>query len=196
MEQRIYHGNLSIDDIARAIISHFNRGNYRVQEFVDQGKSVVQIATSQMSRSGGMTSLTISMEQVEDGASIHIGAQDWMGTAASIGQTAFSLFLNPISILGRLDDIAQDIENLQLTNEVWKVIDETAAERHATFQLSERLSRLACSYCGTANPVGQSNCLACGAPLGEEQPITCTKCGFVMHRSDRVCQNCGQPLGN
>jgi DNA-directed RNA polymerase subunit RPC12/RpoP len=194
MEQRIYHGILSIDDLTRAVVGHFNRGNYRVQDFCNQGGSVIQIATSRGASSGGATSLTISMEKVTDGISIKMGSQNWLGTAASIGQTAFSVFLNPWNLINRLDDIAQDIENVQLTAEVWNVIEETARERNSNFQLSERLKRITCSYCGSANPVGESNCVACGAPLGQEHPTTCPYCGFVVRQTDQICPNCSKSL--
>jgi DNA-directed RNA polymerase subunit RPC12/RpoP len=70
-------------------------------------------------------------------------------------------------LLGRLDDIAQDIESLQLSEDIWKAIDNFANLKGATFELSERLRRIVCEYCNTANPVGEPSCIACGAPLGE-----------------------------
>ena len=51
-----------------------------------------------------------------------MGQQTWLGVAASLGQTAFWTWLNPWNIINRIDDIAQDIENLQLSEKVWKTV--------------------------------------------------------------------------
>jgi hypothetical protein len=194
MDQRIYHGQISPGTVASELIAHFNRGNYRVQQVVSGGDLAVQIATGRQPISGGQTALTVSIRQVADGLCVQVGNQAWYGVAASIGMTAISALLNPWSLLGRLDDIAQDVENLQLVDEVWSVIDGTARSAGTGFALSDRLRRVVCAYCGTANPVDGSNCVACGAPLGGAQPGTCPKCGFVVHAGESTCPNCGKPL--
>jgi RNA polymerase subunit RPABC4/transcription elongation factor Spt4 len=53
---------------------------------------------------------------------------------------------------------------------------------------------VACEYCGTANPVGEGACIACGAPLGKLQPNTCSNCGFVIQPGELTCPNCGSIL--
>lgn len=194
MEERIYHGQIKPQDLARDLIAHFNRGNLRAQQIGEGEKIAVQIATSQMARSGGHTALTINIQGVEDGISVRLGQQAWFGVAASLGMTALAALRNPLSLLGRLDDLAQDIESLQLSEEIWRVIDNTARSLGSALELSERLKRVVCSYCDTANPVGEPNCIACGAPLGSAQPQTCKNCGFVVKKAERVCPNCGKPL--
>ncbi len=191
---RIFHGNLTPDDIARALVARFNRGNLRAQQLGSGNKVIVQIGTSQMSHSGGETAMSVNMLKADDGVSVQIGQQAWLGVAASLGQTALAAFLNPFNLLGRLDDLAQDIESLQMTDEVWKTIEETARGANATFELSERLRRLVCEYCHTANPVGEPSCIACGAPLGDIQPRTCLNCGFVVRSNETICPNCHKPL--
>ena len=151
----------------------------------------VQIATAQQRISGGATALTVSLKAVEDGVSVSIGQQAWIGIAASLGKTALSAIKNPFSLIGRLDDLAQDIESLQMSEVVWKILDQTARNLGATLELSERLRRIVCEYCLAANPVGQSTCLACGAPLGEQQPRSCQRCGYVMNQNILTCPNCG-----
>lgn len=190
MNQRIYHGQVTPEDFARSLVAHFNRGNLRVQQVGEGNQLAVQIASTSRPASGGQTALSINLQKVEDGVSIQVGNQAWLGVAASMGMTALSALRNPFSLLGRLDDLAQDIENIQLTDEVWSVIDGTARAVGANHELSERLRRLVCSYCSTANLVGSANCIACGAPLGNEQPFTCVKCGFVVKKEDRFCPNC------
>ena len=194
MEPRIYHGQLTPREIALALMAEFDLGDYRAQMVGEGEKIAVQIATHEYPTSGGKTALTISMQSVEDGVSVQIGKQAWLGVAASLGMTALSALRNPWLLLSRLDDLAQDIENLQLSDQVWRVIENTARAANASFELSERLRRLVCEYCLVPNPVGEANCLACGAPLGKVQPRTCSQCGFVVQSAEAVCPNCGYKL--
>jgi hypothetical protein len=194
MDRRIFHGNIKPNDMAQALLAEFNRGNLVAQAIGQSGKLAIQIATRMGAQSGGQTALTVSIQSAEDGIMVEIGQQAWLGVAASLGQTALSALRNPFSLLGRLDDLAQDIENMQLNEHVWKVIDSVVAATGASHELSERLRRVVCDYCFTANPVGESSCIACGAPLGMVQPITCSNCGFVVSSSETVCPNCHKSL--
>jgi len=194
MERRVFHGLISPTDVARALVAHFNRANLAAQQLGEGKNIIVQIASRQRPISGGQTALSVQISEAEDGVIVQLGKQTWFGVAASLGVTALSLFRNPFSLIGRLDDLAQDIENLQLTEEVWGVVENVARMRGATFELSERLRRLVCAYCSTANPVGEPSCIACGAPLGKMQPFTCKNCGFVINKSESTCPNCGQKL--
>jgi hypothetical protein len=194
MDRRIYHGNITPSDFAHALLAEFNRGNLHAQAMGTKENLAVQIATHRGSRSGGHTALTIRIQAVEDGVMVEIGQQEWLGVAASIGQTAFSALRNPINLLHRLDDIAQDLENMQLVEKVWKVIGRTVTGLGASYQLSERLSRITCGYCGTSNQLGEGNCCACGAPMGAEHPTTCSRCGFAVSPEEKTCPNCNQSL--
>ncbi len=194
MDRRIFHGNIKPNDIAHALMAEFNRGNLRAQVLGTQDKMAVQIATRVGAMSGGQTALTINIQTVEDGVMVEMGQQAWLGVAASLGQTAISALRNPFSLLGRLDDLAQDIESIQLNERTWQVIGNAVAALKASYTLSEKLARIACQYCGSANPVGEANCLACGAPLGDVQPTTCHNCGFVISREEAICPNCGAKL--
>jgi len=194
MEPRIFHGNITPQDIASYLLAQFNRGNYRAQQLGEGEKLVVQIATRESPVSGGETALTVNLQTVEDGVTVQIGKQAWLGVAASLGMTALTAWRNPLALLSRLDDLAQDIENLQLSEQVWENIESVARAANVTFELSDRLRRIVCEYCNTANPVGEPNCIACGAPLGSVQPRTCKNCGFVVKTTEPVCPNCGQKL--
>jgi hypothetical protein len=191
MDQKIYHGNLLPEDVASVLNSQFNRGAFRVFKQGTSDQLAVQIANNQPD-SGGQTALTVVIQKVEDGISVKIGQQALFGVAASLGFSIFTAIRNPWNLLGRLDDIATDIESLQLTQQVWDTIDSFAHSIGAGQELSERLRRLECDYCGSANPVGESNCVACGAPLGSLQPRTCIKCGYVFKADERFCPNCGE----
>ena len=191
---RIYHGDISPSDIARDLIAYYNRGAYFVQQIGRDPQIALQIATRQFQKSGGQTALTITIHSVEDGISVQVGKQAWLGVAASLGVTALQAIRNPFSLIGRLDDIAQDIESLRLSDEIWEVIEKTVQQLGAGKELSDRLKRYVCPYCNTANPPGESRCIACGAPLGDIQPTACLNCGFVVSSLERYCPNCQSEL--
>jgi len=194
MERRIFHGNIQPNDIAHALMAEFNRGNLLTQVVGNKDKMAIQIATRMGSASGGQTALTINLQTVEDGILVELGQQAWLGVAASLGQTALSALRNPFSLLSRLDDLAQDIESMQLNEKTWQVIESSVATLGASYALSEKLSRISCKYCGSANPLGEANCLACGAPMGDSHPTTCGNCGFVVGLEETICPNCNAKL--
>lgn len=194
MERKIFHGNIKPADIAQALLGEFNQGNLRAQTIGQSDKLIVQVSSRPNAMSGGQTAMTVIIQKMEDGIIVELGQQAWLGVAASLGASALAAIRNPFSLLGRLDDIAQDIENLQLGERIWQVIAKTLQIAGATTELSNRLKRLTCEYCHAANPVGEPACIACGAPLGNAQPVTCKKCGYVVKASDKVCPNCNQPL--
>jgi hypothetical protein len=134
------------------------------------------------------------MQNVEDGVSVQIGQQAWLGVAASLGVSALAAWRNPLALLNRLDDIAQDIENIDLTTDLWTAIEGTARSLGSGYELSDRLKKYVCDYCNTPNPPGQAKCIGCGAPLGDIQPMTCKNCGYVVTPIDDVCPNCKKPL--
>ncbi len=191
MEQKFFYGDVTPEDFSRSLYAHFHRGNYQVQQIGRDQKILVQIASTRYTTSGGRTALTVNLEKVEDGVLVQLGQQAWLGIAASLGRSALSALKNPLSLIGNLDDIAQDFESLGLSDEIWTVIESTARAKNAGQQLSERLRRITCGYCGSANPIGESRCIACGAPLGDEQPVTCPKCGYVLSEGEKICPNCG-----
>ncbi len=193
-DRRTYHGEISPDDFANALVAEFHHGNLIGRKMGTGEKLLIQLATRDMATSGGRTSLSIHMTRIEDGVLVELGDQEWFGVAASLGKSALAALHNPLSLLGRLDDIAQDIASLQLRERIWETIERTAASLGASTMLSERLRRLTCPYCLSANQVGESNCVSCGAPMGLYQPIACEKCGFVARAADAHCPQCGTLL--
>lgn len=194
MPQRIYHGKITNSDLARAIIAHFGHGNLRVQQFGSGDTLVVQLATAPYAQSGGKTALSVSLQNVVDGVSVEMSKQTWLGVAASLGVSTIATLRNPLNLLNRLDDIAQDIEYVQLVENVWKVIDQSARALGSVFELSDRLNRYVCDYCNTANPPGEPSCIACGAPLGDIQPKACANCGYIIKKYEKTCPNCGKTI--
>lgn len=194
MQQRTFHGPVTPRSFAEALLAGFNRGNLRAQLFGGEDRLVVQLASGSVPFSGGPTALSVDLIRVEDGVHVRLGQQEWLGVAASLGATALMALRNPLSLLGRLDDLAQDLASMQLSAEVWETLDRTAASLGASHLISERLRRLSCRYCASANPVGEPSCLACGAPLGPDQPVACARCGTVSEAGTRACPGCGGSL--
>jgi len=60
----------------------------------------------------------VLIQKVEDGVSVQAGQQAWLGVAASLGYTALAALRNPFTLLGRLDDLAQDVEYIQLSDNI------------------------------------------------------------------------------
>ena len=194
MERRIFHGIISPTDIAQALLAEFSRGNIHAQVLGKNDRLAVQIGTRPGAISGGQTAITVTIQKLQDGVMVEIGQQAWLGIAASLGKTAFSALRNPFSLLGRLDDLAQDVENIQLSETIWDVVDRTAASAGASHQLTDRMSRLTCEFCSTANEHGEPSCIACGAPLGEIHPVSCANCGFIVLKNETACPNCKNTL--
>lgn len=194
MDTKIYHGNLKAAALAQALVARFNHGQL-ISRYSQSGQQyLVQVASRRDAQAGGNTAIGVTIQPVEDGVVVNVGKQDWLGIAASLGTSILAMRKNPLNLIGRLDDIAQDIENLSLDDKIWGVIDEVAKTVEASQQLSEKLRRMGCEYCGTANHVGEPRCIACGAPLGNVQPRTCLTCGYVLGPKDTVCGNCNTPL--
>lgn len=194
MERKIFHGNIKPADIAQALLGEFNRGNFRAQIIGQSDRLVVQVGTPPNAASGGQTAMTVTIQTLEEGIMVELGQQAWLGVAASLGASAIAAIKNPFSLLGQLDDIAQDIESLQLRERVWQTLSQAARTAGASAELSENLRRTTCEYCHVANPVGEPSCLACGAPLGRVQPLACRHCGFVVKAGQTTCPNCRKAL--
>ncbi|HSN93879.1 MAG TPA: zinc ribbon domain-containing protein [Anaerolineaceae bacterium] len=193
MNLRIYHGEVTPEAFARALFARYNAGNYQVKAYGNESNLDLQILTRPGREAGGEAGLTVNLSQVVDGVSVRVGKPRLLGLAANLGRTALDAFRNPLSLLGNLDDIAQDVESAQLEEAVWSVIDKVARQNNAGEALSERLNSVKCPYCLTANKIGEGNCQACGAPLGDIQPTTCRRCGYVLYTHEKICPNCGTP---
>jgi RNA polymerase subunit RPABC4/transcription elongation factor Spt4 len=190
METKTFHGEITPEDIGRALVAEFDHGNLQAQMIGSPDRVVVQIASRTYRSSGGQTGVTVALEKVEDGVLVQLGDQQMLGVAADLGATALFALRNPITLISRLDGLAQDITALQLSESIWQTIQKTVQAAGAGLQISDRLRRLECSYCGAAVPVGEPTCPMCGAPLGKIQPKGCPQCGFVPPAGATVCPNC------
>ncbi len=191
-DQRTYHGDINPAEMAAVIVAAFNQGNMRAQQVGEGDKVMVQIATR--GGSGGKAALSVTIQKVEDGVSVAMGQHDWLGVAASLGQTALATLMSPWNLIGRLDDIAQDVTSLTIVDKVWEAIEKFARAAKVTKTISEQLQSVTCPFCGTANKVAAPDCENCGAPLGDFQPVSCPKCGNVLPPKSKFCNNCGTNL--
>ncbi len=194
MRKKVFHGELSPGELANALVAEFNGGGLVAQRVGEGDRIAVQVATNRRRRSGGRTAMTIVLTNHEDGVVVSIGQQEWLGIAASLGKTALKVARNPWDIINRLDDVAADINSIQLEKRIWQVIDHVTSNAKVSTQISERLRTVACAYCDYANEVGSGACDACGAPMGSQQPVSCMKCGFVNAVGTSYCANCGDHL--
>ena len=194
LDEKTFHGKVTPDDFARALMAEFHQGNLTARQIGRGNQRIVQIASTSNPISGGRTAITVHLTAVEDGVHVRVGQQDWLGVAASMGVTALSALRRPITLINRLDDLAQDIASLQLTTRIWQAISKAADGLGVSHELSERLRRLTCHYCLTANPVGAPHCVACGAPLGPNQPVACPQCGYIVEAGTSICPQCNAPL--
>lgn len=194
LQQRTYHGPIEAEDLARALAADLSGLGLESQVLGDPDHLVLQFGSRHWPRSGGRTSLTVHLIEVEDGVMVRVGEQQWLGVAASLGTTALMALKNPFSLIGRIDDVAQDIQSLTVRERVWTVIEDAARGLGASLKISETLRRVTCSYCRTANRVGASSCLACCAPLGGAQPVTCAECGYAVPANVSECPQCSTSI--
>lgn len=194
MDQRTYHGPVDCDEMANILVATFDQGNLHAQRVGRGERVLVQIATRDWQGSGGQAALTVTIAKVADGVMVSLGQHEWLGAAADLVQTGVMALLNPIALISRLDDIAQDVNSFSLPTQVWAAVDKYCHGVGAAMQLSEKLRTVVCDYCGVANNVGSGTCSACGAPLGAAHPRACPNCGNVVRNTAKFCDNCGATL--
>lgn len=73
MATKFFDGPLTIQDLADVLVTRFNRANLVARKSMGIGKAVVQIGSSNYSRSGGDTALGVTLLQNENGVSVTIG---------------------------------------------------------------------------------------------------------------------------
>jgi predicted RNA-binding Zn-ribbon protein involved in translation (DUF1610 family) len=195
MEQKTYRGDIEPAGLADALLARFNHGDLMAQKVVGQeGHLMVQIATREWGWGAARSALSVGIAPVEGGVRVTLGQQRWMDAAASLAVTGLGALINPLSLLGRIDDIARDVGKLTLPDQVWEAVEHYCDSVGAQLGLAEKQLVVTCPYCGVGNPVGVGKCSACGGSLAEAQPVACPKCGFVMPPNARFCSRCGAKL--
>lgn len=195
MEQRTYRGDIDVEGVADALVSRFNHGGLMAQKVRGQeGHVMVQIASREHGWGAARSALSVGIAPVADGVRVTMGEQRWLDTAASLAITGLGALINPRSLLWRIDDIARDVGQLTLDDQVWEAVEHYCDSVGAELGLAEKHLMIVCPYCGVGNPVGKGKCSACGGSLVQVQPVACQKCGFVLPKGSRFCSRCGTKL--
>jgi len=193
-DTRTYWGKISAQGLAQALVAHFQTPTTRAQMTGDPTRILVQIGNRPVEPSDPATALTVGIVQDEDSITVTMGQQKWIGIAADLARTGIMALINPWYLLGELDNVARNVDWLALRNQVWEVIDQYCHSVGGSLGIPPELKQVVCPYCGVGNPVGQPKCAACGAPLGDYQPVTCPKCGYLLPWNKRFCTRCGASL--
>ena len=192
MQQKTYHGKISPQDLANALVGRFT-GDDMAAVVSGQGASLI-VNISSSGWEGGRTALAVGLSTVADGVMVTVGDQNILGVAADLVQTGLSALHNPLTLIGEIDDVARNVERLNLPQLVWETVDHYCQSVGAG--LTPEPTTVTCPYCGVLSPIGTGQCPACGAPLGRFQPITCPQCGKLLPADLKYCTRCGASLAN
>ena len=193
MDQRTYHGKIDPDQVVNALIARFNQGSTAAQRLGLGDRAIVQIGTLDRYRRVE-NGLTVTITQTADGVNVSVGQQAWLDAAADLAQAGLGALFNPLSLLGKLDEVARDVSSFGLPQQVWETVEKYCRSVGAGLGGSAQTTALVCAYCGAANQPGAPTCVGCGAPLGEVQPVYCPHCGQVAAHGTKFCARCGAKL--
>ncbi len=197
MEQRVYHGQVSPEDVAQALLDEWDQGDTMAQAFGEEGRVIVQIGQ----RSAGWFSdeprqaLTLGIEPIADGLRVTMGQQQWYqdGGIQFIGGGLIGLFPFFFAFpLGQLFGGAEDDIDQRLPARVWQSIERFAGNTGAATGATRRLTTIPCPSCGVANAQGAERCSACGTSL--TAPAGCPNCGHTNPPGANFCNRCGAQL--
>jgi hypothetical protein len=190
MEQRTYHGKVTPRDIANVLVSRFTSDDLSAVATGDAEKIIVNISSA--GYQGGRTALAVGLSPASNGVLVTVGDHNLLGLAADLVQTGLGAWRNPLALIGEIDDVARNMEKLNLPAQVWEAVDHYCQSMGAG--LTPEPTTVTCPYCGVLGPIGAGTCAACGAPLGRAQPVTCPKCGKLLPADLDYCTRCGSPL--
>ena len=194
MQRRTYRGQeASARDLADALVTRFNDGRLVAHANGPDDHIIVQIVAREMRRRA-RAALTIAIIQHEDAIEVSLGEHQWLGPAADIAESALRGWFRPMSLLGEIAEIADDLQTLQLPQQVWEAVDHYMESAGAKLGLAEDHKLVACPFCGVGNPVGEGQCSACGGSLVSVQPRTCPECGKIVPQNAVFCHRCGAHL--
>ena len=191
MDQKTYHGEIDPQELGDVLVSHFDQGDLTARKTGRPDRVVVQISTSGHRHwDDPHTSLAVTIAKAEDGVTVTVGEQQVLGVAADLVKTGIGALLNPMSLLGEIDDIARNVSKLNLPDQVWKVVEEYCRSVGAGLGLAPDKVLVTCPFCGAGNPIGVGKCPHCGGSLADVQPVTCPRCGQILEPDARFCTRC------
>ena len=108
METRFYQTQeITIVPIAQALVSEYRAQGYDAQQFGDANQTTVQLKKANTLRTitGFDKALAISLERVDGGVLVKVGAQDWVDQLA-VG--AVGLVIHPLLITAAVGALQQN----------------------------------------------------------------------------------------
>ena len=99
--------DLNLQVIAQALVNEYQAKGYEAQQFGDMNNVTVQLRHESTLRAitGFNKALAISMQRVQDGTFVRVGAQDWVDQIA-VG--AVGLVLHPLLITAAIGALQQN----------------------------------------------------------------------------------------
>jgi hypothetical protein len=192
MDQKTYHGEIDPQELADVLVSHFDQGDLAARKTGRPDRVVVQISTrAHRHWNDPHTSLAVTIAKAEDGVTVTVGEQQVLGIAADLVKTGIGALLNPMSLVGEIDDIVRDVSKLNLPDQVWEVVEEYCRSVGAGLGLAPDKLLVTCPFCGVGNPIGVGKCPSCGGSLADVQPVTCPQCGQILEHDAKFCTRCG-----
>ncbi|MGC9395783.1 MAG: zinc ribbon domain-containing protein [Anaerolineae bacterium] len=192
VEQRLYHGDISAEDMARVLVMRFDQGETRAEWMRAEGRrAVVHIRSRRVEHGDPNTEVTVYITPMQTGVTVSVSEQQVLGVAADLARTGLKGWRNPLRLLDELDDVARNVRWLGLRTEIWKAVGEYCQNRGSGLGTAAAFQNVVCAYCGTPNDLGTHTCQACGAPLADAQPVVCARCGFLNAPEATLCVNCG-----
>ncbi len=194
MAERKFRGNITPGDLAEALVTQFNRGDYRAHKVGRGTQAVVQISTNRRIRGEPDTAITVTIAPTEEGVKVDMGEPQWLEVAADLVQTGLGALINPWSLVHRVDDVARNVQDLNLPQQIWTAVEQYVKTVGTRPALPPEPTMVTCPYCRTGNQIGEGRCVACGAPLGDVQPVRCPSCGRLLAAGTAQCPQCGERL--
>jgi hypothetical protein len=192
VNQKTYHGEIDPQELADVLVNRFDQGDLTARKVGQPDRVVVQISSRAHRHPGDPhTSLSVTIAEAEDGVTVTVGEQQVLGVAADLVQTGIGALLNPMSLIGEIDDIVRDVSKLTLPQQVWEVVEAYCRSVGAGLGLAPDKVLVTCPFCGVGNPIGVGKCPHCGGSLAEVQPVTCPQCGQILEHDAKFCTRCG-----
>lgn len=164
MERISLPNNTNIQKLHQHLIAFLDNETYDVLTIATSADEItLRVINDRRLRSGSKISLRIVLHRTTDEVQVDIGDPEWVNIAGSLGATLIGAVINPINLLGRIDDLSVDVINFQLVDRVKQLLTEIAAA--AIEADRRRIERSRCKYCGSRNIDEVSHCASCGAPL-------------------------------
>ena len=129
--------DLNLPAIAQALVLEYQAKGYEAQQFGDMNHITVQLKKESTLRAitGFNKALAISMQRIQDGTLVRVGAQDWVDQIA-VG--AVGLVIHPLLITAAIGAIQQN----NALHEVLKSIDYQVRQQQPQAQVGMPPSNL------------------------------------------------------